>query len=134
MFNPSKKLIVDVYADADFAGLWGHENLQDSIRARSRTGLVANFANFLLLWVSKIQTYIDLYTIHSEYVALSHSFGDLLPLNILIKEVIDNLGINSEKLNFVSSSAIYEYNNEAIVVETSPRMTYKSKYIVVRYH
>ena len=29
VFNPSKKLVVDFYADAYFAGLWGHENLQD---------------------------------------------------------------------------------------------------------
>ena len=26
VFNPSKKLVVDCYANADFAGLWGHEN------------------------------------------------------------------------------------------------------------
>ena len=24
VFNPSKKLVVDCYADTDFAGLWGH--------------------------------------------------------------------------------------------------------------
>ena len=24
VFNPSKTLVVDFYADADFAGLWGH--------------------------------------------------------------------------------------------------------------
>ena len=26
VFNPSKNLVVDCYADADFAGLWGYEN------------------------------------------------------------------------------------------------------------
>ena len=26
--NPSKKLMVDYYADTDFAGLWGHEDPQ----------------------------------------------------------------------------------------------------------
>ena len=60
VFNPSKKLVVDCYADADFAGLWGHENFQDPIYARSRTGFVVTFANCPLLWVSKIQTEIDL--------------------------------------------------------------------------
>ena len=29
VLNPYKKLVVDFYADAYFAGLWGHENLQD---------------------------------------------------------------------------------------------------------
>ena len=35
VFNPSKQLVVDCYADADFAGLWGHEDPQDPICARS---------------------------------------------------------------------------------------------------
>ena len=28
VFNPYKKLAVDCYADAYFAGLWGHKNIQ----------------------------------------------------------------------------------------------------------
>ena len=54
VFNPSQKLVVDFYADADFAGLRRHEDPQDPICARSRTGFVVTFVNFPLLWVSKI--------------------------------------------------------------------------------
>ena len=43
-FNPPKKLVVDCYADADFAGLWGHEDPQDPICDRSRTVFVVTFA------------------------------------------------------------------------------------------
>ena len=116
-------MVVDCYADADFAGLWGHEDPQDPICARSRTGFVVTFANCPLLWVSKLQTEIALSTLHSEYESLSCSVRALLPLKILIKEVIDNLGIDSENLKFMSRSTIYEENNGAIFVETSPRMT-----------
>ena len=94
---------------------------------------MVTFANCPLLWVSKIQTEIALSTLHSEYVALSHSVRALIPLTSLIKEVIDNLGINCENLNFLSSSTVYEDNNGAIVVVTSPRMTPSSKHIAVRY-
>ena len=73
-------------------------------------------------------------TLHSEYVALSHSVRALLPLKILIKEVIDNPGIDSENLKFVSISIIYEDNNGAIVEATSPRITPKSNHIAVKYH
>ena len=52
-----------------------------------------------------------------------HSVRALLPPKSLIEEVIDNLGIDSENLKFVSSSTVYEDNNGAIVVATSPRMT-----------
>ena len=134
MFNPSKKLVVDCYADADFAILWVHEDPQRPICARIRTGFVVTFSNCSLLWLSKIQTEIALSTIHSKYVALSHSVRALLPLKSLIKEVIDNLGIDSDNLKFVSSSTIYEDNNGAIVVETSPRMTPTSKHVDVKYH
>ena len=85
VFNPSKKLMVDCYADADFAGLWGHEDPQDPICARSRTGFVITFANCPLLWVSKLQTEIALSTIHSKYVELSYSVRVLLSLKSLIK-------------------------------------------------
>ena len=56
VFNPSKKLVVDCYADANFAGLWGHEEPQDPICARSTTGFVVTFSNFPLFWVSKLYT------------------------------------------------------------------------------
>ena len=64
---------------------------------------MVTFANFPLLWVSKIQTEIAISTLHFEYVALSHSVRALLPFKSLIKEVIDNLGIDCENLNFVSA-------------------------------
>ena len=134
VFIPSKKLVVNCYTDADFAGLWVYEDPQDPICARSRTGFVVTFGNFPLLRVSKLQTDIALSTIHSEYVALSHYVRALLPLKSLIKELIDNLGIYSENLKFVSSSTIYEDNNRAIVVATSLRMNPTSKYISVKFH
>ena len=96
--NPSKKLVTNCYADAYFAELWGHENTQDPIFARSRTGFVVTFENCTLLWVSKLQIDIAPSTTHSDYAALYHSVRALLTLKILIKEVIDNLGIDSKKL------------------------------------
>ena len=95
---------------------------------------MVTFANFPLLWVSKLQTEISLSTLHYEYVALSHSVRELFTLKIIIKGVIDNLGIDRENLKFVSSSTIYEDNNEAIVVATSPSMTPTSNHIAIKYH
>ena len=51
-----------------------------------------------------------------------------------IKEVIDNLGINSENLKFVSSYTVYENNNGDIFVETSPRINHTPDHIDVKYH
>ena len=84
--------------------------------------------------MSKLQTWISLSTLQSEYVALYHSVRRILLLKNLIKEVIENLVTNSENLKFVSSSIIYEENNEAVVVATSPRMNPTSNHISVKYH
>ena len=40
VFNPAKKMVVSCYADANFSGLWGHENPQDPICTKSRTGFM----------------------------------------------------------------------------------------------
>ena len=95
---------------------------------------MVTFSNCLLLWVSKQQINIALPTLNYEYVALSHSVEALLCLKSLIKEIIDNLVIASQKLKFVSSSTVYEDNNGAIVVATSTNMTATSKHISVKYN
>ena len=66
-------------------------------------------------------------------MALSYSVRALPTLKSLIKEVIENFGIDSEKLKFVSSSTVYEDNNGAIVVATSPRTTTTSKHVAFKY-
>ena len=40
VFNPSNKMVVGCYDDADFVGLGEHENPQDSICGVSRNGFV----------------------------------------------------------------------------------------------
>ena len=65
---------------------------------------------------------------------MSRSVIELLPLKSLIKEVIDNLGIDSENMKFVSSSTVYKDNNGSMVVEKIPRMNPTSKHIAVKYH
>ena len=56
VFNMSKKIMVDCYADAYFAGMWVHGNPKDPIFSRIINGFVVTFSNCLLLWVLK---YID---------------------------------------------------------------------------
>ena len=67
-------------------------------------------------------------------MVLSHSIRYLLPLKIIIKEVVENLGTNSEKLKFFSSSTVYKENNGAIVVSTSTSKNPTSKQIDIKYN
>ena len=124
--------IVNLYA-LPTLGHMNNENPQYNICVRSRTGFVVTFANFPILWVSKLQEDIALSTLHSEYVTLSRFVRDSIPLKCLIKEVIDILGIDINNLKFVSSSTVYNDNNGAIVMATSPSMTPKSNHIFIKY-
>ncbi len=62
---------LDLYVDADFAGLWSYEHDQDPVCVKSRTGFVITLGTCLVMWVSKLQTEIALSTLEAEYIALS---------------------------------------------------------------
>ena len=47
---------MDCYVDTYFAGLWGHENPQYPICAKSRNAFVVIFVKFHILWISKLHT------------------------------------------------------------------------------
>eukprot|EP00957_Ditylum_brightwellii_P175039 13327114-Ditylum_brightwellii.AAC.1 len=81
-------LQVNCFVDADFAGLFSVEDLQDVTSVRSRTGYVRKFAGCPILCVSKLQTKVALSTLHAECVALSQLLRDLLPTNEFITEVV----------------------------------------------
>ena len=88
ILRPNKKLKVECYADADFAGLYSAEDPEDPICVKSRTGYVITFLGGPILLVSKLQTDTALSTLHFEYVSLSQSLRDWLPIKDLLQERI----------------------------------------------
>ena len=70
--------------------------------------------------MSKIHTEIYISILHYDYVVLTYHIRDSLLLNSIAKKVIDNLGIDSKNLEFLSIYSVYGNNNGAIVAETSP--------------
>ena len=132
IFTTSADLALDCYADADFAGLWGQEDDQDPVCVKSRTGYVLLFGGCPLLWVSKLQTEIALSTMEAEYVALSQSMRDVLPMRIKVEQVLKQL--NVDMTNVVVYSTAFEDNNGALILATTKKMTPRSKHIAIKYH
>ena len=93
IIDPKGSMKLNCYVDADFAGLWGHEDDQDPVCVKSRTGYVITLGACPLLWVSKLQTEIALSTMEAEYIALSQSMRDLLPIKRLVECVADALDL-----------------------------------------
>ena len=98
----------------------------------SRTGYVINYANCPIIWCSKLQTEIALSTTESEYIALSQSLRDVLPLMKLLKEIRNT--IPSEDKPPTVHCTIFEDNKGCIDLVKIPRMRPRTKHIALKYH
>jgi hypothetical protein len=132
--TPDTDLKLDLYVDADFAGLWNVEDVHDPTCVKSRTGYIVTLGNVPIIWASKLQTEIALSTTESEYIAASTAMRQLLPLRRLILEVIEPFGI--ERTTVTNVSMVWEDNNGVLKMVDAeyPNMTPRSKHIAVKYH
>jgi hypothetical protein len=80
IMSPKQDFCLDMYVDADFAGLWHRDYAELRECALSRTGYVITYCGCPVHWASKLQSEIALSTTESEYIALSMATRDLLPL------------------------------------------------------
>ena len=78
MTPDSDNMIIDMYADADFSGLHTTEDKMDLVSVKIRFGVLLMFGNDPILWSSKLQSAIALYTLEAEYVALSQGMRSLV--------------------------------------------------------
>lgn len=132
-FKPTDAMELDMYVDADFAGLWNHEDDQDPVCVKSRTGYVITLGSCPVTWVSKLQTEIALSTLESEYIALSQGMRDLLPMRRLLMEIGTTMNLDFAKPALVHST-IFEDNNGALGLATAPKLSPRTKHIGVKYH
>jgi len=134
IIKPSQNLRLDLYADADFAGLWGSESGTDSTSVKSHTGNLITLGETPIVWMSKLQTEIALSMAESEYISLSTGMQTLLPLRELLDEVCGFLKIERDPLSIVS--AVWEDNQAALKIATAPfpNMSPRTKHIAIKYH
>jgi hypothetical protein len=133
ILKPTNEITLDMYADADFAGLWNsNTDEQDSTRVKSRSGHVILLGNCPLLWSSKLQTEIACSTMEAKFIALSSAMRDLIPARQILQALGKALNIPvPEGANL--KSTIFEDNNGCLQLATVPKMTPRSKHIAVKY-
>jgi hypothetical protein len=133
VLNPDKEFNLNMYADADFAGLWNSQaDEQDPVRVKSRSGHVILLGNCPLLWSSKLQTEIACSTMEAEFIALSSAMRDLIPARLLLYEIGKALTISVPE-GAALKSTVFEDNNGCLQLATIPKMTPRSKHIGVKY-
>ena len=132
--QPSGDPVLYVYADADFSGNWNKSTApEDSSTAKSRTGYFISFANCPIIWISKLQTQVALSTTEAEYIALSQSLRDAIPLMQIIQELREN------KIVYIDDKArvhcrCFEDNTGALELANVPKLRPRTKHINLVYH
>ena len=153
VIKPNNIHELNCYVDSDFAGLYPVYPDQDPSSTKSRTGYVIFYQGCPVLWVSKMQTQCALSTMESEYLALSQSMRDLIPLREILKEINNTVfnktvitprcSANSKSFSDIVTntvdesipcSKVYEDNNACLKFARMPRLTPRTKHIAVPYH
>ena len=135
IIHPKKEdFSIELFADADFAGLWQVEDSNDPVCVRSWTGFVITLGGVPFIWNSKLQTEIATSTMHAEYIALSTAMRDLYPILNLMNEVCEVLKIERDESTKIVKA--YEDNEPALKLANSPlaKITPHSKHFAVKYH
>ena len=132
-FTPDLTKGLDGYVDADFAGLWGHEDEQDPVCVKSRTGFTLTLFGCPIIWQSKLQTEITLSSTAAEYVAFSMAMRELLPMRVLLQEIGTKLGLDFVRESAVRST-VFEDNQGCLSLVNVPKMSPRNKYLALKYH
>jgi hypothetical protein len=143
ILHPKPDFRLNMFVDADFAGLWHQEfsDLRDC--ALSRTGYIITYCDCPVHWASRLQTEVALSTAESEYIALSMATRELLPLRHLVLEIHKNSLINTPLndkpfsktvTSHLEATQIFEDNASCIVLAYSDGTKMRTKHISLKWH
>lgn len=87
-----------------------------------------------ITWVSKMQSEIALSTTEAEYISMSQSIRDLIPMTRIIQEIKDAKHFNIGGKETTCYSTVFEDNKSALELANCPKYRPRTKYIALKYH
>jgi hypothetical protein len=118
---------IDAYPDADFAGMYGHEDHTDPACAKNHTGFIITFTECPMFWQSKLQTETALSMTEAKIIALFACCRELFPIINMVCLLAEatNLPIGNTTMNV----SIHEDNSGTLVLAKTlpPQFTPQSK-------
>lgn len=134
IFTPDVTKSLECFVDSDFSGNWNKEEAAtDMDTARSRTGYIIRYAGCPLVWGSKLQTHIALSSTEAEYIALSTSMREIIPLMALLKEMSSKGFIQIHDGPDIHCR-VFEDNSGAIEIAKTAKYRPRTKHINTQYH
>ena len=87
-FQPDLNKGFECYCKANFSGLWNKQFARHNpSTSKSHSGWVVFYAGCPIIWASQLQTQVALLTTEAEYITMSQSLRDVLPIMFLIQEM-----------------------------------------------
>jgi hypothetical protein len=142
ILHPTKHFNLDMYVDADFAGMWHQQHSALCDNVLSRTGYIITFCGCPIHWVSKLQSEIALSMTESKYIALGMVTRELLHLRCLLQEVhrlslikLSSTNIfNITRTPTLAATQVFEDNEACIVLAHSETTKVRTKHIALKWH
>jgi hypothetical protein len=134
IMTPDPNRSIEVYADADFAGLYDPETaLYDPVTAKSRTGYIVKYMGCPIIWASKLQTETALSTCEAEYISCSEALRTVIPLMDLLEEA-RSLGIQVAAPKTKILCKLFCDNSGACELIRLPKVRPRTKHINTKLH
>ena len=129
MIQPNKDWHFDCWVDADFAGNWHQADAYiDPMSSKLWSGWIIRFAGAPITWASKMQTITAMSTTEAEYIVLSTSLREVIPLMELLKEAREQ-GLNVGNLPPRIHCTVFEDNSRALELARLPKIRPRTKHI-----
>jgi hypothetical protein len=132
ILKPTNNHCINCFVDADFPGAWTFNHSADPSSVRSRSGYVITYAHCPILWSSKLQSEIALSTTEAEYISLSQSLRDLIPMRTILHELSTVCNITSSEAT--TFSTVFEDSKGCVDLIAAPTMRPRSRHISIKYH
>ena len=133
IIKPSGKLTLEMWCDADYAGLYHHDPDTSASAAKSCGAFLITLSDVPFFWKMQLHSEITLSTTEAEYSTLSMSLHALLPIRDLLLEVCVALGTPREMLAHVHC-CIFQDNSASHKLANDQRLTNHTKYFLVKWH
>ena len=122
------------WVNADFSGNWRQQDAHnDPMTSKSCSGWIVRFAGALITWASKIQTIMALSTTEAEYIALSTSLREVIPLMGMLKEAAEQ-GVQIDNLPPKIHCTVVEDNSGTLELARLPKVRPRTKHIYQSFH
>ena len=134
IIRPHQMWQFDCWVAADFAGNWRQRDAHvDPMTSKSRSGWLVRFAGAPITWASKMQTITAMSTTEAEYIALSTSLREVIPMMGMLQEAREH-GLQVDYLPPKEHWTVFEDNSGALELARLPKIRPRTKHINQSYH